>query len=346
MEADVAVVIAGRSGRRTVRFETPLLLAPMEGVTDRRFRACVLDLGGVGGASTEFMRIAASAIPERVLARELGPLRSDVPVAVQIMAASLEHLAETVTHAERAGASWIDLNFGCPVARVCGKGAGSAVLDDPAMLQRIVAEAVAATELPVSAKVRTGVGDTSRLGEIVDAVASGGAAMLTVHGRRRVDAYSTPADWDSIALAVSLWRARAKGPACGNGSVGSAGDARRMMLETGCDLVMVGRGALADPFVFRTFTQGTPASAEEAAAFVLRYADAVLAAYLGSGRLGRIKQLVRHLRAGGLFEGREDERQRLLRRTDPATLRAFFEGFLLAGTTSARGEPDGKARTS
>ena len=335
MQPRAPVVIVGRTGRRIVSFASPMLLAPMEGVTDRKFRACVLDLGAVGGACTEFLRVASAPIPERVLARELGPLRADAPVAVQIMAASLEHLAETVANAERAGASWIDLNFGCPVARVCGKGAGSAVLDDPPLLQRIVAEAVAATELPVSAKIRTGVGDTSRLGEIVDAVASGGAAMLTVHGRRRVDPYSAPADWRSIAIAVSLWRARAQGPACGNGSVDSAGDARRMMLETGCDLVMVARGALADPFVFRTFAHGTPATAAEAAAFVLRYADAVQAGSAGHARLGRLKQLVRHLRAGGVFDGREDERLRLVRASDAATFRAYFEEIVAAAATPA-----------
>jgi tRNA-dihydrouridine synthase C len=328
-----ALRMTGRDASRELVFPTPLLLAPMEGVTDRTFRAAVLDLGGAGGACTEFLRISVAPIPARVIRRELGAPRTDAPVGVQIMSPGLEHLAATVVNAERAGAAWIDLNFGCPVARVCGKGAGSALLADPPLLERIVSAAVAATQLPVSAKVRVGIEDTSRLTEVVDAAASGGAAMLTVHGRRRVDSYNDPANWDWIALAVARWRERARGPICGNGSVGSATDARRMMLETGCDLVMVGRGAIADPFLFREFAGSPPADAAEAAAFALRYADSIQPDAAAHHRLGRIKQLVRWYRAGGLFDGREDERLRLLRAPDGATIRAFFERFLPSPAT-------------
>jgi tRNA-dihydrouridine synthase C len=120
----------------------------------------------------------------------------------------------------------------------------------------------------------------------------------------------------------------ASGPVCGNGGVATADDARRMMKETGCDLVMIGRGALANPFVFREAAGGRPAGAAEAAAFALRYTDAIQPDVAAHHRLGRVKQLVRWYRAGGLFDGREDERARLLRAADGATLRAFFESFL------------------
>lgn len=320
--------LVGRTGRRVVVFPTPLLLAPMEGVTDRSFRACVLDLGGVGGACTEFARIAASPIPAHVLRRELGPIRRDAPVAIQIMTSGVEHLAETVANAEAAGAAWIDLNFGCPAPKTCGRGAGSALLDDPELLGSIVAEAVNTTELPVSAKVRVGVRDTSRLEEIVSAAAGGGAAMLTVHGRRRCDAYSDPADWEAIARAADAWRGLATGPFCGNGSVESAADARRMMRETGCDLVMIGRGALADPFVFRAFAGAPEATPAEAARFALDYLDAMQSATTAPLPVGRMKQLVRWYRAGGIFEGREDVRQHLLRSADAGAIRAHFEGVL------------------
>ncbi len=330
------VRLVGRTTRRTVQFPHALLLAPMEGVTDRTFRDAVMDLGGVGAACTEFQRISVAPIPTRVLRRELGPPRTDAPVAVQIMTPGVDHLAETVANAERAGAAWIDLNFGCPVARVCGKGAGSALLDDPPLLGRIVAEAVAATELPVSAKIRAGVADASRLDEIVDAVAGSGAAMLTVHGRRRVDGYADPANWDWIAAATARWRVRAAGPVCGNGGVETIDDVRRMARETGCGLVMIGRGALADPFVFRESAGGPRASPAEAAAFVLRYADAVQPDRTARRRLGPIKMLVRRIRAGGLFDGREDERARLLRAQDAGAIRAYFENVIAA--TSAAGD--------
>lgn len=324
----IDVTIQGRTGAREVRFRTPLLLAPMEGVTDPSFRGVVLDLGGVGGASTEFVRVSSSVIPTRVISRHLGPPRTDVPVAVQLMAAACEHLAETVVNAEAAGAAWIDLNFGCPVARVCGKGAGSALLADPPRIREIVAEAVGATELPVSAKIRVGLDDASRLDEIVDAVSAGGAAMLTVHGRRRADGLQNPANWEWIAAATARWKTRSRGPSCGNGDVGSADDARRMMRETGCDLVLVGRGAIANPFVFREFAGGPPATADEAVRFEMAYEDSIHPVVSSPYRLGRIKQLLRYYRAGGLFEGREDDRERLLRTQDMPSIRAWFEDRL------------------
>lgn len=324
------MVVSGSDGAHKVRFRTSLLLAPMEGVTDRTFRGAVLDLGHVGAACTEFVRVSSSPVPEHVIRRILGDPHPGAPVAVQIMAPGTGHLAETVGNAERAGAAWIDLNFGCPVARVCGKGAGSALLADPALVGRIVSEAVRATLLPVSAKIRAGIEDTSLLDEIVDAAAGAGAAMLTVHGRRRVDGYGDPANWEWIAQAVRRWRTRATGPVCGNGGVESPGDARRMMRETGCDLVMIGRGAIADPFVFREFAGGEPAGAGEAARFAIAYADAIQPDGAEHRRLGRIKQLLRYYRAGGLFDGREPERLRLLRAPDAGTIRAFFEQFLTA----------------
>ncbi len=302
----------------------------MEGVTDRTFRGAVLDLGHVGAACTEFVRVSSMPVPTHVIRRSLGDPRNDTPVAVQIMAPGTEHLAETVENSEHAGAAWIDLNFGCPVARVCGKGAGSALLADPDLVGRIVAEAVRATGLPVSAKIRAGIEDTSLLDEVVDAAAAAGAAMLTVHGRRRVDGYGDPANWDWIAQAVSRWRTRTSGPVCGNGGVETPQDARRMMRETGCDLVMIGRGAISDPFVFREFAGGPKASADEAARFAIAYADLIQPDTAEHRRLGRIKQLVRYYRAGGLFEGRETERVRLLRAADAGSIRAFFEGFLTA----------------
>lgn len=332
--ADPLPTLSGPRGLREVRFAAALLLAPMEGVTDRTFRGAVLDLGHVGAACTEFVRVSSAPVPEHVIRRSLGDPHPAAPVAVQIMAPGPEHLAETVENSERAGAAWIDLNFGCPVARVCGKGAGSALLADPPLVGRIVAEAVRATELPVSAKIRAGIDDASLLDEIVDAAASSGAAMLTVHGRRRVDGYGDPANWEWIAQAVRGWRARATGPVCGNGGVATADDARRMLRETGCDLVMIGRGAIADPFVFREFAGGAPAGKDEAARFALRYADLIQPDAAAHRRLGRIKQLVRYYRAGGLFDGREEDRVRLLRAGDAASIRSYFEGFLAADGTA------------
>jgi len=288
----------------------------MDGVTDREFRELVLDLGAVGGACTEFVRISSHMVRRHKIERELGAGRDDVPVAVQLMAAGTDYLAETVGQAEAAGAEWIDLNFGCPVKRVCGRGAGSALLDDPELLGAIVAETVAATEFPVSAKVRLGTSDSSRLGEILDAAAAGGAAMITLHARTRAESYALPAHWDQIAQAVDRVHARFPGVLLvGNGGVDSAEDAHRMQAETGCDAVMVGRAALANPFLFNEACGDAPATAEQAAAFALSYLDRMCE----SASFGRFKQLLRVYRAGSLFTA--EQRLALLRSSEPDEVR-------------------------
>ena len=309
--------IRGRG--RAVRFPAAILLAPMDGVTDPAFRGLVLDLGDAGGAVTEFVRLTTGPMSAAVLRREVGPPRA-APVGLQIMTPGPEHVAETAARAAAAGASWVDLNFGCPVKRVFRKCAGSALLARPEVLESIVAAAASGSDLPVSAKVRAGIEDDSRLEEILDAAARGGAAMVTLHARLRIDSYAAAARWERIARAASFLAARHPSTVLvGNGGVERPGDAARMMRETGCRGVMVGRAALADPWIFREARGGPPATAEEAAGFAVRYLDAL-------GGVGKAKQLVRWYGAGGLFEGREEERGRLLREAGPAEIRAWFAG--------------------
>lgn len=337
--ADVApawarpLAISGRDPSRVVRFPVPVLLAPMEGITDTAFRDLVIGLGGVGGASTEFIRIAQAPVPSKVIRRHLGAPRAACPVGVQFMAAGEAWLAESVAAAEQAGAAFIDLNFGCPAPVVFDKCAGSALLARPERVAAIVATAVAATGLPVSAKVRAGITDAAALPEIVAAVAEGGASMLTVHARLRVQAYSQPATWawlgEARACAV---RHRSDMPVIGNGSIDRAEDVALMMAATGCDGVMIGRAALADPWIFRVAQGGPRADVAEAASFALRYAHAVEEARGARCALSRLKQLVRWYTAGGLFAGCEDERQRLLRCEDLASIR----GWLLRAGSSPR----------
>jgi nifR3 family TIM-barrel protein len=334
-DAAAPLRIVGRDPRRALSFPGRLLLAPMEGVTDQLFRDLVIALGGVGGACSEFIRISSSAMSARVVRRYLGPPHPAVPVAVQFMASDTTFLAESVHAAERVGASWIDLNFGCPVPQVFNKCAGSALLARPEHIARLVACAVAATGLPVSAKIRAGIDDASRLDEIVQAVCEAGAAMLTVHARLRCQAYSQAATWSWIAQAKR--RAGAGGravPVVGNGGVEVAADAARMRAETACDAVMIGRGALSDPWVFRAAGGGGGASAAEAADFALGYAAAIEAAHGARAALSRLKQLLRWYRAGGLFAGQDGERQALLRTGELATVRAWFARFCLVHGTA------------
>lgn len=303
-----------RGRARAVALPGRVLLAPMEGITERCFRRLVIALGGVGGACTEFLRISASPVPERVARRELGDAEQRCPVAVQLMAGGVEHLVASVVNAEAAGAAWIDLNFGCPAPTVFGHCAGSALLARPDLLRAITATAVAATGLPVSAKVRAGIADPGSIEEVVAAIADAGAAMLTVHGRLRVHSYAEPARWDWIARAVAAWRRAAPGrPLVGNGGVERPEDAAGLVAASGCDAVMVGRAALADPWIFRRIAGGPAAGAAEAARFAADYAAELRAGYGERTALARVKQLAKWYRAGDLFAGREEERQRLLR---------------------------------
>ena len=325
------LTIVGRDPRLAVAFARPLLLAPMEGITEAVFRDLVIALGGVGGACTEFIRIANTPLPRKVIARHLATpglaaaASPGCPIGVQLMAPDDQHLAATIQAAEAANAAWIDLNFGCPAPVVFDKCAGSALLARPEMIGRIVASAVAATGLPVSAKVRAGIDACTNLDEIVQAVAEAGAAMLTVHARLRVHAYTEPARWEWIAAACAARdRSGRRMPVVGNGGVDAPEDVARLFAATGCDAVMIGRAALADPWIFARAGGAPGADAAAAAAFAVRYLDALAAAYGERTALARTKQLVKYYRAGDLFAGRDAHRQRLLRVQSLGELRAFF----------------------
>ncbi len=252
MSADPA---AGRRRRPALelgdglRFDPPLLLAPMEGVTDRSFRRLTLESnpGAVGATCTEFIRVTAPPIPARRLAPELDPRPRPAPLGLQLMGNRPDMVAATAVHAAEAGADWVDLNFGCPAPRVYQHCAGSALLDDPAALETLLRAVVEACPLPVTAKIRAGGDDDARLEEIAQRIEQAGARLLTVHARLRVERYQDPADWRRIERAVAAVGI----PVVGNGSADSAAAIEAMFEQTGCAGVMVGRGAMANPWVFQ-----------------------------------------------------------------------------------------------
>jgi tRNA-dihydrouridine synthase C len=296
-----------RGPAAAVTIDPPVLLAPMEGITDRTFRGLVARLGGVGAAVSEFIRITVAPTPERVCRRDLGP-PIGIPVALQLMTPDIDHVAASVANATRAGAAWIDLNFGCPAPVVFSKCAGSALLAHPDRIARIVTTAAQATGLPVTAKMRAGISSPAHLRELVAAAAEAGAAAITLHARLRIHGYHEPATWAWLAEAADALRHCGRPvPLIGNGGVETAADVRRMQAETGVDGVMIGRAALSDPFIFRVATGGTEPDASEAAAWALDY----LAAMGGGGP--KAKQLIRYWRAAGMLVGDEHARTALLR---------------------------------
>lgn len=314
-------------GRPALPFTAPWLLAPMEGITDPAFRDAVLRLHrpeDLGGVTTEFLRVSEAAISGRVIGRHVGPHGHPMPVVLQLMGQHPEHLAETARRAVGRGIPMIDLNCGCPAKGALRGCAGSALLDDPPALGRLVQALVDAVPgVPVSAKIRSGGEDASRIEELARAVEEAGASLLTVHYRTRAEAYCEEVWWDRIARAV----AAVSIPVCGNGSVQERADLERMRRETGCHYVMVGRGALADPWLFG----GHRARAAEAARFLLGYSEAMRGKGAGHrpAMAARTKQLLHHWTAGGILT--EAERGRWLRERDPDVLFGWLEALAAGG---------------
>lgn len=304
-------------------FTSPWLLAPMEGITEPCFRDLVLarnPASALGGAFTEFVRVVDRPLPVWKLREHLGPNRFATPVGLQLMGSDLGALAVTAQRAVAAGAPLIDLNFGCPAKGAIADCSGSGMLREPARLERTVrAVADAVPQVAVTAKIRAGFDDDALLPDLARAAQAGGAALLTVHCRTRREAYCDEVDWTRIARAVRAVSI----PVCGNGSVMAHADLERMRQETGAAFAMVGRGALADPWIF----SGKRASAAEAAGFLLEYAGILRDEHgaRASGRAARVKQLLRYWTAGDLLG---PDRRSWLQEADPARL---FERLCAAG---------------
>ncbi len=300
---------------RPLPFTGPWLLAPMEGITEPCFRSLVLARNPperLGGAFTEFVRVNDHAVPAWVLREHLGPDRFAAPVGLQLMGSNPETLSQTAEQAEAVGAPVIDLNFGCPAKGALRGCAGSALLRDPSAVERLVRSCVAATRrVPVTAKIRAGYDDDSRVEELARAAQQGGAAMLTVHCRTRKEGYCPEVNWERIARAVGAVSI----PVCGNGGASCHADLEEMRRRTGCARVMVGRGALADPWIF----SGRAATAAEAAGFLLDYAEQLgaRAGFAPAAASDRLKQLIRQWTAGGLCDR---DRDGWLREVDPERL--------------------------
>ncbi len=305
----------------------------MEGLGDRAFRrALALTVGGFDEACTEFIRIPGARPPlehhmHKSAARltraayEAGELSGVAPLAAQLMGSDAAFLAAATSHlAGELGAHRVDLNCGCPANTVTGRGAGSSLLREPSLLRDCVA-AMAAAAAPhgavVSVKLRAGFNDTSRFEENVAAAVDGGAALLTLHPRTRLQGYSGAADWSLIQRCVRVARV----PVVGNGDVTSATRATQLHRLTACSGIMVGRGAAQDPLIFRriraAFGRGPAVEAASEASLVesfvrayyeeLSHAPLPKSARSAGGRtreescrfkLGKLKQLSNYLLRG------------------------------------------------
>ncbi|MBX9628692.1 MAG: tRNA-dihydrouridine synthase family protein [Gemmataceae bacterium] len=228
-----------------------LVLAPMEGVTDAPMRAVLGEAGAFTHAVAEFLRVSHSVPSRAVVLRHVPELRTGgrtptgLPVQVQLLGGDPGRLAETAAVAVAAGATAVDLNFGCPAPTVNRHDGGATLLKYPHRIRAIVAAVRAALprSVPVSAKLRLGWDSADPVLENADMAAEGGAAWLTVHARTRMQGYAPPVLWDRIGRV----RERVGIPVVANGDIRTVADLRRCRDETGCVHFMVGRGALADP---------------------------------------------------------------------------------------------------
>ncbi len=221
-------------------------LAPMAGVADRAFRRMCMDYGAAFVVG-EMVSGKGLTYGDRKSA-EILELDEDIrPAAVQLFGDDPEILAKAAVMSLEYKPDWIDINMGCPAPKIVGNHCGSALMRDPELCRRLVQAVKGAVDVPVTVKIRKGYSkDAVNAVEVARACEAGGADAIAVHGRTRDQMYAPPVDWDIIRQV----KAAVKVPVIGNGDVVDAKSAAAMLEQTGCDMVMVGRGALGAPWVF------------------------------------------------------------------------------------------------
>ena len=278
-----------------------LALAPMDGVTDWVHRELATELGGVSQCVTEFVRVTDRAPPKRVFLRTCPELRqggltaSGVPVFVQLLGGDAGAMADAARVAAELGAPGIDINFGCPAKRVNNHDGGASILRCPeraGQITRAVRDAVK-RDIPVSAKIRLGWADSDSVIEIARSVEQGGASWLTIHGRTKAQMYAPPVDYTAIGRA----RAALKIPVVANGDLASREALLACARQSGARAFMIGRGALAHPYLFRLLRSEDSAGEGALEALwsycqVLRRYDQLMerGGFLPGSRLSRLKQ--------------------------------------------------------
>jgi tRNA-dihydrouridine synthase B len=224
-----------------------LALAPMVGVTDKFFRRLCRDLGA--GYTVSEMLAANPALRDTATARLRGDFEGESsPVAVQIAGSEPDWMADAARYNVARGAEIIDINMGCPAKKVCNKLAGSALLSDPQQVRAILDAVVAAVNVPVTLKIRTGPHPRARNGvEIARLAADAGVSALAVHGRTRSDRFKGEAEYETIRIICS----EVTIPVFANGDIGTPESAAAVLAYTGADGLMIGRAAQGNPWIFR-----------------------------------------------------------------------------------------------
>jgi len=234
-----------------IELVNPIILAPMAGVTDLPFRLLAKEMG-CGLVYSEMVSDKGLIYENKHTKKLLAIDEQERPVALQIFGSDPDSMAKAAHIVAAAGADIIDINMGCPTLKIVKNGEGSALMRNPSLAYRIMAAVVkSAGSVPVTIKFRKGWDEQSvNAVEFARLAEQAGAAAVSVHGRTREQFYSGQADWSiirQVKQAVAI-------PVIGNGDIRTPQDAKRILNETGCDGIMIGRGAQGNPWIFRQVT--------------------------------------------------------------------------------------------
>ncbi|WOD08347.1 tRNA-dihydrouridine synthase family protein [Marinomonas sp. GJ51-6] len=282
-----------------------LAVAPMEGVMDHTMRGLLSSIGGMDYLVSEFVRVTQYPIPTSTFQHLVPENKNKAqtehqhPVHTQLLGNNAELMAESAANAIEAGATHIDINFGCPAKRVNGHGGGSVLLQDPNTLHTIMKTIrnELPESIPVSAKIRLGYEDEALLFDNVAAIEAAGTNKLTVHGRTKKDGYKPPARWEKIGEIQN----RTKMLVVANGDITDITSLLKCQSISGCNHFMIGRGSLNNPFVFQDILaelNGETRNKQEHELFNLFsiYTMKLQEKYDEVATLGRLKQWCGHLR--------------------------------------------------
>jgi tRNA-dihydrouridine synthase B len=309
-----------------------LVLAPMSGVTDSPFRRLVQKASGdaVGLVMSEFIHVGCLTRRTMFSMIKMAFHPSERPVAIQIYGSDPAVIADAARMVQDAGADIVDLNCGCPAPKVVSKGGGAGLLRDLPQLGRVLEAMTQAVSIPVTVKIRNGWCEESlNAMETLRVAEESGARAISVHGRTRLQLYSGQADWDIIRELKQVARI----PVLGSGDVVCAADAKHRFETTGCDGVMVGRGAVTNPWVFRQIVDGFEGRPPyrptwlERIELIEEYRSMLAETYPPKVVPGRLKMMISRLfKASGSYS---EVRLRCLRADHPGAilknLRSFFE---------------------
>jgi nifR3 family TIM-barrel protein len=307
--------------------ERPVLLAPMEDVTDISFRLMCKRFGA-DMVYTEFVSADALIRSVNKTQQKLNVSEEERPVAIQIYGRDVATMVEAAKICETARPDILDINFGCPVKRVAGKGAGAGMLKNVPLMLDITREVVKAVQIPVTVKTRLGWdADNKIIVELAEQLQDCGIAALSIHGRTRSQMYTGEADWTLIGEVKN--NPRIQIPIIGNGDVTSAEICKQRFEQYGVDAVMMGRGSIGRPWIFREvkhFLQTGEALPEEPFSW---YLDIIKKQVEQSvERLDErrgILHIRRHLAATPLFKGIPDFKQTRIAMLRAETVQELFD---------------------